>query len=263
MQFDYLAFDLDGTLLNSQKEIPEGTIEYLKRVSQNLILISSRHIYEMEKYAKELELTNSDFIVSSDGQYIFNGEGTLLKTMNFLNISDMIRIKKMGYNELKIYTKKFDYYYKIRKLDGFNWLRFIYKDLKTKFFHTSSKKKSIYFLSSLLFSKIEKVVLFGECKEILFEKYNIMQFNDNKIEITHKSVNKYLALRFLQNKQKINLERLLYFGDDMNDFDVFKKLKNTVAMGNANKKIKDLSSFITITNDEDGVLNFLINNSII
>ncbi len=43
------------------------------------------------------------------------------------------------------------------------------------------------------------------------------------------------------------------FGDDMNDFEMLNGYKNSVAMGNADARVKAVARFVTKSNDADGI----------
>ena len=93
----------------NNKKISHKTIEFLKQVDIPIILISSRHYYEMIKYVEILCLKKTDYIVSSDGQYIYNGEGELLYTNMFLSTRDVNQLlKESRQMDCKFYTDKSD-----------------------------------------------------------------------------------------------------------------------------------------------------------
>ena len=255
MNITYLAFDLDGTLLNSKKQIPKATKDFLRRLNKCIILISSRHYYEMFPFAAELGLKDTDYVISSDGQYIFNGCGKLLKTMAFLTVKDVKYLETLGYNELALFTNRVDYHYKKKNASGIKRLKVCLNDIRTRHNNHLGNKKSVYSLFGIRGLKIEKIVIFAEERKELSLFYNTM--NCKRLEITHKEVNKYLALCYLKSKKKIDFDQLIYFGDDLNDLEVFKYLKNTVAMGNAVESIYKLAKYHTTTCDNNGIEDFL------
>ena len=57
--------------------------------------------------------------------------------------------------------------------------------------------------------------------------------------------------------KSIKKEETIAIGDDSNDVSMFKEVGLSVAMGNANDKIKEIADVVTLSNEEDGVAIFL------
>ena len=110
-------------------------------------------------------------------------------------------------------------------------------------------------------AEIEKIVLNLKMSEYhkkkLSKKYTIHEINNEKVELLEKNVNKYTALLKCSHYLEIDTDEILYFGDDLNDVEVFDNLSHCVAMGNAAEQIKKRAAYITKTNKEDGVAFFL------
>ncbi|MFD2506882.1 HAD hydrolase family protein [Halalkalibacter alkalisediminis] len=75
----------------------------------------------------------------------------------------------------------------------------------------------------------------------------------DNIEITHVQAQKGLAVKAWATQHGIDMNEVMVIGDSFNDISMFEIAKYRIAMGNAEPEIKDLSSFITKRNDEDGV----------
>ncbi|EUJ21401.1 Cof-type HAD-IIB family hydrolase [Listeria aquatica] len=77
-------------------------------------------------------------------------------------------------------------------------------------------------------------------------------FSDN-IEITNHEAQKGISLQYYVEKLGVSLEETFAIGDNMNDISMLKMAGYSVAMGNAEDKVKKEAKFITTTNDENGV----------
>lgn len=75
--------------------------------------------------------------------------------------------------------------------------------------------------------------------------------------ILHQDVSKAKALAYLGNKLDIEPSEIVVFGDDENDIEMFQYAKTSVAMANAIDALKAIASEITLTNQQDGVANWL------
>ena len=71
MDIKLLVLDVDGTLLNSNREMSERTIKILKKVQQNgvrIALATGRPTYGVLPFAKAIDLDfNDGFIISYNG----------------------------------------------------------------------------------------------------------------------------------------------------------------------------------------------------
>ncbi len=75
------------------------------------------------------------------------------------------------------------------------------------------------------------------------------------IEIMHPKANKQDALYFLKNL--LNFDKIVCFGDNVNDIPMFQISDESYAVGNAVEELKKISTSIIDTNKNDGVANFL------
>lgn len=78
MKYKLLVLDVDGTLLNDEKEITPRTLATLLKVQQmgvHLVLASGRPTYGILPLAKKLELGNyGGYIVSYNGAQVINAK---------------------------------------------------------------------------------------------------------------------------------------------------------------------------------------------
>ncbi len=77
------------------------------------------------------------------------------------------------------------------------------------------------------------------------------------VELLNKSVNKGTAIDWISEYYNIPMENILVFGDEDNDIEMLKNAGVSVAMGNSEPHIKDIADYVTLTNDEDGVADFI------
>ena len=71
-----------------------------------------------------------------------------------------------------------------------------------------------------------------------------------------RGVNKLNSLRYILNELGTSIDRVMFFGDDVNDIELIKECGIGVAMGNAVEKVKDVANYITSTNEEDWNCSF-------
>jgi len=79
-------------------------------------------------------------------------------------------------------------------------------------------------------------------------KVQVLQGVDNKSDI----------VKQLADKQKFNLENILYVGNDINDYHVMELCGYTVCPADSHFKIKEISNFVLKTQGGEGVVRELL-----
>lgn len=79
------------------------------------------------------------------------------------------------------------------------------------------------------------------------------------IEVMNKEMNKGIALKRVADYFQIPRERVIAFGDEANDLEMIDFAGVGVAMGNAIDELKSIANYVTNTNENNGVANFLAN----
>jgi len=81
--------------------------------------------------------------------------------------------------------------------------------------------------------------------------------------IMHKDATKAKAVAEVRKIWEISQSEILAFGDDLNDIDMLKYSGISVAMENALDEVKAIADFVCLSNDEDGIANWIINSEIL
>ncbi|MFM1534318.1 HAD hydrolase family protein, partial [Helcococcus ovis] len=76
-------------------------------------------------------------------------------------------------------------------------------------------------------------------------------------EAMPKNVSKGETLVEVAEKLGYNISDTVSFGDQGNDFTMIKLAGTGVAMGNSIDELKEIADFVTKTNDEDGVAEYI------
>lgn len=250
-----LLFDLDGTLLSSDKSISERNILALKKCREKGILIgvsTSRSEQNSMTFLNEL---TPDILIASGGalvkkgpDYIYKAEFSERETRNMI---DTARAVCGDDCEITIDTTDAHYWnYKVdpRKLDQ-SWGDSIYTDF-TDFSECALKMC---------------VEIFDEGKaRILAEKLeqcDCIRFSDGFwYKFTKKNVTKENAIERIADVCGFGMESIIAFGDDFADIGMLRFCGLGVAMGNAIDEVKIKADLVIGSNDEDGIAVFLEEN---
>lgn len=88
--------------------------------------------------------------------------------------------------------------------------------------------------------------------------FNLSSSVNKSLEISADNCTKGVAIRFLCEREGIDLARTAGFGDSSNDLDMLRTVGTAVAMQNAKELIKQAAHTVTdFSNEEDGVAQYI------
>lgn len=276
-----IVSDLDGTLLNSKHEISIENINALKLAQENGFDIA---IATGRTYKDAIHITNKynikAHIISNNGSIIHNKEGKKLKSWS---------IDKRSLKNIANWLIKNNYFFDICT-DEYVFLPVNAKELLENDFKIAQKNDPS--LDDTLIDKTFELIfsqygikLYDNLDELLnsnldFCSISAFSFDYNKLEdgrsyfrnlndfsmvislkynfeLVNKDASKGTALEYLSRYLNINLDDVIAFGDNHNDISMFKKAGISVAMDNAENQIKKICKFITLSNNHNGVADFI------
>ena len=247
-----VVLDLDGTLLRNDKTVSDETVESLiefKNRNNKILFATARPPRDAYKYVPQKLRDNP--IICYNGACMINRKEILFKKEMLKDTVYKIieTSQKSGYRQIcfeindKLYSNfdTSDFFGKapteivdLTKLD----MKTVYKVIicnKTPISHD--------FLT----------ILPDTCKGIITDNGKLCQIMDQE-------VSKWNSIQSIIKTWKIKDEDIIAFGDDYNDLDMIKHAAIGVAMGNAEKVVKDAADFITDTNMNEGISKYLKKN---
>ena len=232
--------DLDGTLLNDEKEIGNYTKEVIKKYKNdiNIIPTSARSFNRIKPYLEELGLLdNFNYTICFNGALIVNNQGVELFSSH-ISKSTMQELTNLidKYNiEWMIYTK--NELFKRSKIEDIN--KFIRDNDTFKLIGTSTEEK---------IDEIRKEL------SVMNDKLEITTSMSGRLVIVNKGSTKATAVEKIMARLNIGRENIIAIGDGENDNEMIKNAGYGVAMLNAPEAVKKTARMITkYTNNEDGV----------
>lgn len=258
-----LILDIDGTLVNSKKEITAETLKYLNKIQEEghvVALASGRPYPGMERYAKQIGLDKfGGYAVSFNGGMIVNcatGETVFEKCIpnRFAKIIYEYAIEnKIGmvtYNDGKVVTGT--------PIDDY-----MQYEARLNYMIIHSVKDFVSYvdfdmIKCLLTAPPEKAeICEEELRELLAPELNVFRSEPYFIEITSKGVDKAETIANLLGIINIPRENLICCGDGFNDLTMVKYAGIGVAMDNAQQIVKDNADYITASCDDDGIVEVI------
>ena len=260
MKYKLLVLDVDGTLLNDEREISKRTLAALLKVQQmgvRIVLASGRPTYGLMPLAKTLELGNyGGFVLSYNGCQIIkaqNGEILFERRIN----PEMLpylekKARKNGFaiftyhNDTLITDSPDNEYIKNEAL--LNNLKIIKED---------------EFSTAIDFAPC-KCMLVSDKEEALIEleqhwekrlagTLDAFRSEPYFLEVVPCGVNKANTLGALLEHLGVTREEVIAVGDGVCDVTMLQLAGMGVAIGHSQDSVKVCADYVTASNEEDGV----------
>ena len=259
MSIQLVAIDIDGTLLNSKREItPEvfSAIQDAKAAGVKIIIATGRPIAGVQKLLKELNLNQPDnYVITFNGglvQETSTGQELIKEILAYDDYLDIeLLSRKLGVHMHAI-TK--DGIYTANRNIG-----------KYTIYESSLVNMPVFYRTpeEMLNKEIVKCMFIDEPEILgtaiaklppeLSKKYTLVKSAPFYLEIMKKTVSKGTAVLHLASKLGFSKDQIMAIGDEENDRAMLEAVDHPVAMANGNPSIKKIARYITKSNDESGV----------
>lgn len=258
--YQMIALDMDGTLLNSRKEITPKTAEAIRRAGRQgkmVVISTGRCIAEMREYMEIL--SDVQYMICVSGALIYDcrekkvlysnkierniiselleavrGRDIMIHLLGQESIVERDKIQYMDRYHMGIYRPLYEkvttptediYGYFYREQKAFE---------KVNFYHTSAR---------------EREITRGAICHLPIELKNS---EETSLECSVKGVSKGTGLQVLCRHLGIDPAAVIAVGDADNDIDILSAAGLSLAMGNADERIKNMCDAVLPDNDHDG-----------
>ncbi len=257
--FKIIFSDIDGTLLNADRDLSEYTIETIKKIKEKIpfILISSRMPAAMRHLQEKMDIEHLPLISYNGGLIIVDG-----KLVSSTEIPAKILEKLHRFNEekevhLSLYHN--DEWYVPRD------------DFWTKREISNTKVEPEIKSNSEVIEKwreegkgAHKIMAMGQEEEIdaisdflsehFKEDLHLYRSKPTYLEIAPSKISKLTAVEHLLNNHfQFPLSQSMAFGDNYNDIEMLKGVGLGIAVNNAKPAVLEIAHMVTDSGKEDGV----------
>lgn len=261
-----IVTDLDGTLLDDEKHIPNENVLALREAMENGIHVSiatGRNFHSAKAYVQELGLDVP--VVFQNGAFIYQwmGNKIIYQTSLQKEIAERVinEARKFGlfYILYGDFLDEKDMYVDMDYSGNFStylrqnsWRLNVVEDV-TK--HLSKEKGlaevALVGNEELILTTLENS-LDGFKDKTSIVKNNVVG-NETFYEVFGPNSSKEHAMKFLFEYFKVKPEETMYLGDSYNDIGLLKMVGYPVVMQNAHKDVQMYAKYITKSNNEGGV----------
>jgi len=263
-----IFIDLDGTLLNNQRQISERNIKEIKRVSSlgyEVIICTGRAVANSKEYIEQLK---SNHILYCSGN-IFDCKAQKTIYENAMPAKELAQIYELSNkdNVYILFTSDANKY-SPKEVPAYNvyekqvpvirehiqeWLA---NNNVVQMIVGSTDYETIKDIKEICLPKLKNLKISEQSKDLTEPSLR----RDNSITyfgVTNKTAGKGDAIKKFGELFNIEKKNRISIGDDFNDFSMFDECGYNVAVENALPELKKKANYITDSNDNDGVAKYL------
>lgn len=260
MKIKAFCSDIDGTLLDSTREISQRLKNIVKKLPDDfpVILASSRMPDAMRHLLHDLDRPSQP-LISYNGGYVLSAEGEVLENVS-IPVDLVAKILKL--------TQGTDIH--VSLYQGENWYEekddhWSQREVRnTKVNCTWLHADGVLDLWSKGTSGAHKVMCMGDSQEMAWlfgelhfghaQDLHLYRSSNTYLEIAPRAISKATGLKkILDHSYDFGMESVIAFGDNYNDIDLLQSVGWGVAVGNARAEVKAVAKEISLHHKEDGV----------
>ncbi len=261
IDFSAIIFDIDGTLLNSQGRILDTTRYAIHKCAQKGVVFYVATARPKRLVFRPLEIPHEEINFLTRGGAFYNGAVAIDESFSYYRhwsipaetVHSITDDLEDTLPDLNIAIQSEDKYHSYR----------LPMDDATIALWGFSRDELLSF-SQARNQSCSKIVVWHETEDLseiyaeihahYAEKTNIFITDSFRwIQIMDRNATKENALLELLSIRNIPPQEVVVFGDDIPDMGMFKTFKYSVAMENAPAALKETATFITRSNNNDGI----------
>lgn len=268
MTFKLVCLDMDGTLLNSSKEVSNRNKEAIKKAHDMgvKIAISTGRVFTSAKYYAQLLGINAP-IIASNGAYIREKDRNKVIYSSTLSIEECKKILGIIKNyDFKVYFNTFNTIISPKPYPkGYTYLEMnedLSDDMKINLHVNPNLEEEFVnrdgeILKAICISEDYSTLKKAKDEIINLKSFEVVSSLGDNFEVMKKGISKGNAVKILTEFYGFKREEVICIGDGENDLSMIKYAGLGVAMGNAPDYVKKEADYITETNDKDGVAEII------
>lgn len=269
-QYKIIFIDIDGTLVDDQKQIPQENIEVIKKLKEKgiiSVLCSGRPAMEVRQFSKQSVAT--PYFIAAGGAIVQDFEKEIEIFKKEISKESAIKIVKIA--------RKYQIYNVMALLK-----RIVVEKTKYKINAIGRKEETIVEnLENVIKTSTEPILQFTldnfNKEELEKPRKEITKISDIYVgpidvfieqeekekkvtyyfDIMPKNITKAEAIKQLLDYLKIDKSQAVGIGDGLNDLDMFDAVGYKIAMENGAVELKEKADEITLSNDKAGLAKAL------
>lgn len=247
MAYKIVFFDIDGTLVNEEKEIPADTLEAIAKLKANgvePVIATGRAPYFIKPLAEALGI---DSYVCLNGAYVvYKGKTVHKQPLDKETIRALVELA--GRNKHSLVFEGGETYFADTENHPFiresvNSLKVEHPGWDPEFW----KNNEIY--QMFLHCESHEEALYEE----LLTRLRLIRWHPLAMDVLPPGSSKAKGIEAMLNKLGLTREEAVAFGDGLNDKEMLEIAGLGIAMGNSHEELLPYADYITGKVDEGGI----------
>lgn len=252
MSYKIVFFDIDGTLLNEKKEIPEDTVRAiaeLKEQGVEPVIATGRAPYFIKPLAEQLGI---DSFVCMNGAYVvYKGEPLYKREIDKKSLEALVRVAAQHGHSL-VFEGEHAFFSNIENnpfiTDSVNSLKVDQPGYNPDFWKTDG----VY--QVFLHCESTEEELYQE----LLSELTLIRWHPQAMDVLPAGGSKAQGIEALLQKLGLTPAEAAAFGDGLNDKEMLAAVGFGVAMGNSHPELLPYADYVTTHVDDQGIRNGLV-----
>lgn len=258
--FKIVFSDIDGTLLNADRDLSPLTIQTIKSLEEReipFILISSRMPAAMRHLQQKLGIEHHPIISYNGGLILLDGKAvssteipiSTLESLHQFNITHNVHLSLFHADEWYVPREDF-------------WTRREINNTKVQ--PQFSSNAEVLETWKAAGKGAHKIMAMGEeekidsIRDFLIENHgedlHLYRSKPSYLEIAPRKISKLTAVEHLLKEHfRLPLSQSMAFGDNYNDREMLQGVGLGIAVGNAKPEVLEIAHMVTAPGKEDGV----------
>ncbi|MNB71139.1 putative bifunctional phosphatase/peptidyl-prolyl cis-trans isomerase [compost metagenome] len=247
MDYRIVFFDIDGTLVNEEKEIPADTLEavaHLKKNGIEPVIATGRAPYFIKPLAEALGI---DSYVCLNGAYVvYKGKVVHKQPLDKETIAALVELA--GKHKHSLVFEGGESYFadtenhpfvtesvNTLKVDQPGWDPEFWKnnEIYQMFLHCESHEEALY--------------------EELLTKLRLIRWHPLALDVLPPGSSKAMGIQALLDNLGLSREEAIAFGDGLNDKEMLELAGLGIAMGNSHEELLPYADYVTSSVDDGGI----------
>ena len=256
-----IAVDMDGTLLNDQKELMQEEIEAIHQAVEagvKIVLCTGRMLTGVKPYFEQLKLgAENEFVIVNNGCSTHQTSDWKLIDGYYIRPEEVAYLNQFqaeGDMQLVLFDE--EHYYVV----GEKANTYVEEDATVVFVKPTpisledATSGNYHFFQAMFVGSIDATDTFeSQYRSELEKGFDPVRSQPTILEILPTGANKASALQHLAQSLGITPSEIMAIGDADNDLEMITFAGLGIAMGNANEKVKAIAQDSTASNTENGV----------
>lgn len=247
MSYNIVFFDIDGTLLNDEKRVPQDTIEAIAELKENGIepvIATGRAPYFFKPLAEQLRIES---FVSLNGAYVvYKGEPLYQRPLPHGSVEKLVEYAGRNRHPLvfegseQFYANAEAHPFVVESIDslrieqpGFDPDFWSKTDIYQVFLHCEAQDEHLY--------------------NNVFDDLRLIRWHSKAMDVLIKGGSKAVGIEAMLERLNLAPENAVAFGDGLNDLEMLQQAGLGIAMGNSHPELLPFADYITSSVDEGGI----------